>query len=118
MTKKGPLGTAEKFYVKHNYSTTDIEQLCKELDRPKGLLNTFIEKCRKEDAKVEAVKVEEEKPAGVSPTPPENEFSVFAQVQRNKGATVMTQEAAELADEIRKNTPRSVGRKSCITKIR
>ena len=34
MTKKGPLGKAELFYVKEHCQTLDAKEIAKELDRP------------------------------------------------------------------------------------
>ena len=38
MTKKGPLGKAEEFYVEHHYKTNTVDQIAKELDRPKATI--------------------------------------------------------------------------------
>ena len=38
MTKKGPLGKAEEFYVKHHYKTNTVDEIAKELDRPKATI--------------------------------------------------------------------------------
>lgn len=98
MTKKGPLGKAEQFYIKHNYKTIDVDNLCKDLDRAKSLVERHVEKCRKEDVDDEA-------------------FNVQNQFIHKRGSTVMTQEASILADTIRKsNQPAS--RPPCVTKIK
>jgi len=98
MTKKGPLGKAEEFYIKHNYKTVDIDSLCKDLDRAKSLVERHVEKCRQEDVDSEA-------------------FNVQNQFVHKRGSTVMTPEASVLADTIRKSTKNTV-RPSCVTKIK
>lgn len=98
MTKKGPLGKAEEFYIKHNYKNIDIDSLCKDLDRAKSLVERHVEKCRQEDVDGEA-------------------FNVQNQFIHKRGSTVMTPEASVLADTIRKsNQPTS--RPPCVTKIK
>ena len=98
MTKKGPLGKAEEFYIKHNYKNVDIDSLCKDLDRAKSLVERHVEKCRQEDVSSEAINVQ-------------NQFV------HKRGATIMTQEASVLADTIRKSTSQT-SRPPCVTKIK
>lgn len=98
MTKKGPLGKAEEFYIKHNYKTVDIDSLCKDLDRAKSLVERHVEKCRQEDVDEEA-------------------FNVQNQFVHKRGATIMTQEASVLADTIRKSNQGN-SRPPCVTKIK
>jgi len=122
MTKKGPLGTAEKFYVQNKFKTSTIEDLCRELDRPKGLLEKFIDKCKKDEEKVETVALEQNKQPGQAIEPSEDEHSTFAMMDRKSGATVMTPGASELADDINKanrvKNARYKGRSDCVTTIR
>lgn len=122
MTKKGPLGTAEKFYVQNRFKSDSIEDLCRDLDRPKGLLEKFIDKCKKDEAKVAEVAAETGKKPGQAPEPSDDEHSTFAMINRKSGATIMTPGASELADDINKaNRARNSkvsGRRNCITKIR
>lgn len=98
MTKKGPLGKAEEFYIKHNYKTVDIDSLCKDLDRAKSLVERHVEKCRQEDVDGET-------------------FNVQNQFVHKRGATIMTQEASVLADTIRKSN-QGTARPACVTKIK
>jgi capsid protein len=98
MTKKGPLGKAEEFYIKHNFQSIDVDTLCKDLDRAKSLVERYIEKCKKEI---------------VDSTP----FNVQNQFIHKRGATIMTQEAAVLADTIRKSGSPNA-RSECVTKIK
>ena len=44
MTKKGPLGKAEEFYIQHHYKTMEIDEICKELDRAKSLVKRCVTK--------------------------------------------------------------------------
>lgn len=97
MTKKGPLGKAEEFYIKHNYQNVSLDDLCKDLDRAKSLVERHVEKCRQEDVDGEA-------------------FNVSNQFAYKKGTTIMTPEASILADTIRKT--QSNPRPPCVTKIK
>jgi hypothetical protein len=99
MTKKGPLGKAEEFYIKYNYKTIDVDNLCKDLDRAKSLVERHVEKCRQEDINNEA-------------------FNVQNQFVHNRGVTIMTQEASVLADTIRKSNKSDNSRPPCVTKIK
>ena len=47
MTKKGPLSKAEKFYIENKHNDTEINALCKELDRAKSIVKTHVDKCKK-----------------------------------------------------------------------
>ena len=42
MTKKGPLSKAENFYIQSKYNYTDIDTLCKDLDRAKNQVRAYI----------------------------------------------------------------------------
>lgn len=97
MTKKGPLGKAEEFYIKHNFQSVDVDTLCKDLDRAKSLVERYIEKCKKE--------VVESEP-----------FNAQNQFIHKRGATMMTPEAAVLADAIKKTGSKT--RPECVTKIK
>lgn len=97
MTKKGPLGKAEEFYIKHNYKTSDIDTLCRDLDRAKSLVERFVEECKQEEIDNEP-------------------FNVQNQFAHKRGATIMTPEASLLADSIRKTNKTS--RPPCTTNIK
>ena len=43
-TKKGPLSKAEQFFVEQKYAELDIDGLCKELDRAKGVIQKHVKK--------------------------------------------------------------------------
>lgn len=95
MTKKGPLSKAEKFYLE-NHSENDIDSLCKDLDRAKSSVKKFLDTLpkKKEDS------------------------LLYQQFGRNdKGSTVMTQSASEMADAKRPEF-NSKKRSSCVTSIR
>lgn len=103
MTKTGPLSKAEMFYIEHKYPEgMSVDDLCKELDRTKKSVETFIEK-KKLSTALEA----------------RRETLLSQQFAKNRGSTVMTPNASILSDELRpvfnKNKTQ---RKPCITKIR
>lgn len=96
MTKKGPLSKAEKFYLTH-HSEDDVGDLCKDLDRAKSSVKKFLDTLPKKEKK---------------------ETRLYQQFGRNdKGSTVMTQTASEIADGKR---PEFTARKrpSCVTTIK
>ena len=49
MTKKGPLSKAERFYIQNKHTASDLDTLCKDLDRAKSIVKTHIAKCKKEE---------------------------------------------------------------------
>ena len=101
MTKKGPLGKAERFYIE-NHLDKSIDDLCKDLDRAKSTIEKFLK----------TVAVDETTKA---------ETLLFQQFARNgKGSTVMTQNAAEMSDEKRSKFTNNGTRRTstCTTKIR
>jgi len=96
MTKKGPLSKAEKFYITH-HSDNEINDLCKDLDRAKSSVKKFLDTLPKEEKK---------------------DTLLYQQFGRNdKGSTVMTQSASEMADAKR---PQFTERKrpACVTTIK
>lgn len=101
MTKKGPLGKAERFYI-DNHLDMSLDELCKDLDRAKSTIEGYI------------------KTIAVSETT-KAETLLYQQFARNgKGSTVMTQNASEISDSKR---PEFIGNKiasktHCVTKIR
>tara|TARA_R110000796_G_scaffold88809_5_gene191675 strand:+ start:922 stop:1218 length:297 start_codon:yes stop_codon:yes gene_type:complete len=82
MTKKGPLSKVEKFFIENNYKEMDVEKLCKEMDRTKGVVQKCVTECNTKESK---------------------KFSTIdSQFARNdKGATVMTPNASQMIDEMR-----------------
>lgn len=100
MAKKGPLGKAEEFYIKHNYKTMTVDQICKELDRAKSLVKRHVTRCTKED---------EDQEAKDRPT---------AGFAHSRGATVMTKNASERADAARTVQAKTERLAKCTTRIR
>ena len=96
MTKKGPLGRAEIFYVKGHYEEQAVEQIAKDLDRALSLIRTQVSKF-------------EEGRLAKKPTAGEK-------MARREGVVVMTETASELSDGVNtkpRNTP-----SHCTTKIK
>lgn len=99
MTKKGPLGKAEKFYI-DNHLDRSLDDLCKDLDRAKSTIEGYI------------------KTIAVSETT-KAETLLYQQFARNgKGSTVMTQNAAEMSDSKRTQFIKKESRGGCVTNIR
>lgn len=95
MAKTGPLGKAEAFYVEEKFKAGEsVEQIATDLDRASGAIEKHVKK-----SKVERPK-----------TMMEQQF-----VYQN-GATIMTENASSMIDQGRKAS--SVGKSSCITKIK
>tara|TARA_Y100001963_G_scaffold117657_1_gene163726 strand:- start:1248 stop:1538 length:291 start_codon:yes stop_codon:yes gene_type:complete len=96
MTKKGPLSKAEKFYIE-NHRDLELKELCKDLDRAQSTIEKFL--------------------SGLPQA--EKTTRLYDQFARNeKGSTVMTQNAAEIADELRGKVKQTAKTKSCTTSIR
>ena len=102
MTKKGPLGKAEKFYIEQKYSDLGLEQICKELDRAKGV----VEKHAK------TKKLVEEEPI-VKP-----KSRLAEQFAQSRGATVMTQNASQMGDEFKRSASTTEKTRQCTVTIR
>ena len=100
MTKKGPLSRAEKFYISNKHDNTELNTLCKELDRAKSLVKTHIDKCKKEEEKTSVNDI----------------ASQFA--KNDNGAVVMTPNASERADDMRGKTSETTRQNNCVTSIR
>ena len=79
MTKKGPLGKAEVFYVQEHYKENDEKKIAKELDRPIATIKKQIEKFRAE-----------------SPEPPVG--SAGSKMARRDGIVTMTASASQTSD--------------------
>jgi len=98
MTKKGPLSKAERFYIQNKHTTSDLDTLCKDLDRAKSIVKTHIAKCKKEGDG--------------------NKNDIGSQFASNRGATVMTQNASERGDAMRGKSSETTKRNNCITSIK
>ena len=92
MTKKGPLGTAEEFYVKHHYKDQEEKTIAKALDRPIATIKRSVEKHKQED--------------------PAETPTVGSQMARQEGIVVMTEPASSMSDEVK--APSLKSRPSCI----
>lgn len=99
MTKKGPLSKAERFFI-DNHLDKPIDDLCKDLDRAKSTINKYLKTLTTEDQK-------------------KTETPLFQQFARNeRGSTVMTQNAAEMADDMRGKANHTTKTKNCTTVIK
>ena len=96
MTKKGPLGKAEEFYVKHHYKTNTVDEIAKELDRPKATIRKRVEACKKEDGE---------------------KLTAGSQIARQPGVAIMTENASSFSDETKKVAKKSNKITSCTTRI-
>ena len=96
MTKKGPLGKAEEFYVEHHYKTNSVDEIAKELDRPKATIKKKVEGLRKKEAQ---------------------EANAGSQIARQDGIAIMTENASVISDEARKKST-STRIRNCITIIK
>tara|TARA_Y100000361_G_C11113918_1_gene319235 strand:+ start:725 stop:1036 length:312 start_codon:yes stop_codon:yes gene_type:complete len=100
MTKKGPLGRAEVFYIQSFHSEKTAQELAKELDRAVSIV-------KKEIAKIEPVQEDKDKAKS------QGSGSLMA---RQEGVVVMTENASSYADTTRKSgTKRS---SQCVVRIR
>lgn len=92
MTKKGPLGKAEEYYVKGHYGSMDAKQIAKELDRPIGIVKKHIEKVKKDE--------------------PDGRISAGNMMGRQDGVVVMTESASSMSEEFKKPSSK---KSRCIT---
>lgn len=94
MAKTGPLGKAETFYVEEKYkSGQTIEEIAHDLDRAASAIQKHV------------TKLKLDKPQTI----------IEQQFVRQKGATIMTENASSMIDSSKKN---SSNNPSCVTKIR
>ena len=96
MTKKGPLGKAEIFYVKGHYEKQEVEQIAKDLDRALSLI-------RKQIAKFEEGQPKKKPTSG-------------EKMARRDGVVIMTETASQMSDGV-KSRP-SNRPNHCTTKIK
>jgi len=98
MTKKGPLSKAEKYYIE-NHRDLEIKNLCKDLDRAQSIVKSFLGKLAQQEAPKDTL--------------------LYQQFARNeKGSTVMTETASEMADGKRVQFNEAKHRSRCITPIK
>ena len=98
MTKKGPLSKAEQFYIEQKYLELDLGGLCKELDRAKGIVEKHIK--------------------SKNLNKPQTKSRLGEQFAYQKGSTVMTQNASEVADSMRGKMNETTKTKGCTVSIR
>jgi len=97
MTKKGPLSKAERFYI-DNHLDKPLDDLCKDLDRAKSTINKYVKDM---------------------PEKPKPNTMLYDQFARNeKGATVMTPNASEVADGMKGKLNETTKTKGCTTSIK
>ena len=94
MTKKGPLGKAEMFYVEHHCSQMEAKDIATELDRPIATVKRHIETVQ----------------TGESST-----ISAGASMARQDGVVTMTETSSSLSDAKRKM--RGKLREDCVVEI-
>ena len=95
MTKKGPLGKAEVYYIEAFHKEKSAQEIAKDLDRAVGSV-------KKQGEKVQAGEVQP--------------LSAGQQFARRDGIVMMTENAAMISDETRKSP--SKGSKGCISRIK
>jgi len=93
MTKKGPLGKAEEFYVEHHCDTSTVEEIAKELDRPKSTIKKKVDTCKKDTVLGTA----------------------GSQIARQDGIAIMTENASATSDETNKSQQIAIRAKNCTT---
>ena len=100
MTKKGPLGTAEIFYVESHYKNKEVDEIAKELDRPLVTIQRRVD---------ELVKAE-----------PTKTVSSGGLMARREGVVTMTEGASSRSDIAKTKTrnPVSGRRTQCVTGIK
>ena len=98
MTKKGPLGKAEIYYVKGHYKGSEAKQIAKELDRPISAIQRTIDELSKEDAGGK-------KGAG-------------EQMARQEGVVVMTENSSSTSEANKIEATMNSRTRTCVTKIK
>ena len=100
MTKPGPLGRAEKFYIEQHCDTKDIKILAEELDRAVGIVEKHVTYFR--DMRMKAG----------------GQFARQGDMEKG-GSIVITQNASEKSDDFRRNRKKQNSKaKNCITTIK
>ena len=99
MTKKGPLSNVDKDFIRSCWMKKSVSEIADELNRAEGTVQKFI------DADCEH-----------EPMRASRSFDAFG--RNDKGSTVMTKAASEIADELKKKMSMSTKTKNCITSVR
>ena len=95
--KNGPLGVADKFFIENHLD--NIDECAKALNRPKGIIKTYVAEFRKKNPDVDKAE-----------TAKEEVFNARKIMAKHAGGSVMTAAAAEFGDELRKKTIVTKGR--------
>ena len=111
--KKGPLGTAEKFYIEQKWNEQSIDSLATELHRAQALVEKHVIYCKKNGI---GIKLDRQTEAKAGTTT--DIFNAASQMGVHKGTVVMTENASTLADTIKISSRGQAARPSCITKIK
>ena len=94
MAKKGPLGKAETFYIDSHRENMTVDELAKDLDRTLSSVKKYL-----------------------SDNPLKSkQITVGDQFTRQKGVTIMTENASSMADAKRKAPVPN--QSNCVTKIK
>jgi hypothetical protein len=96
MTKKGPLGKAEEFYVEHHYKINTVDEIAKSLDRPKATIKKKVSLLKEKDGAA---------------------LTAGSQIARQPGVAIMTENASSVSDENKKASSVSPRFTSCTTRI-
>lgn len=86
MSKKGPLGKVEKFYIENNQEKS-IEDLSKDLNRAKSAVKAFWEKCERKSKNTDVV------------TESKTQTHIASQIPSSNGSTIMTENGSMLSDD-------------------
>ena len=100
MTKKGPLGRAEVFYIQSFHEDKTPQELAKELDRAVSIV-------KKEISKIDGVN---------SDKPKKKEKGSSSLMARQEGVVVMTENASSYSDAARSSKEKR--RSKCVVRIR
>ena len=98
MTKKGPLGKAEIYYVKGHFKNSDARHIAKELDRPISAIQKQIDKLSEEAAG--------------------GRQSAGEQMARQDGVVVMTENSSSATEARKSGASINARTSTCVTKIK
>jgi hypothetical protein len=96
MTKRGPIGKVELFYIENKVNEKSIEEIALDLDRSIDSVNKAIKKNKIEIRPKETV--------------------VSQQFVRERGSVIMTENASSMIDS--KRSARQKNNNNCVTKIK
>jgi hypothetical protein len=100
MAKKGPLNKIESFYVEHNKNLgKSLQQIAEDLDRSLSSIENYVAKHLPEKKNTKLA------------------ISAGEHFSRQKGVTIMTENASTIGDATRKRV-KDLSRPSCITQVK